>query len=162
MADIRELLGPPRRPPVRRKPRNQLPWQELRLVLTVGAAFGFAAPYALERSTASTSAGSAALVRVVDGDTFWYGGDKIRIADIDTPEVRGRCPEERAMAARATDRLRSLLAENNFELEQSGRDEDRYGRKLRIVTRDGRSIGDMLVAEGLAREWTGRREPWCA
>jgi endonuclease YncB( thermonuclease family) len=43
-----------------------------------------------------------------------------------------------------------------------GRDEDRYGRKLRIVTRGGRSLGDVLVAEGLARTWTGRREPWCA
>ena len=42
-----------------------------------------------------------------------------------------------------------------------GRDQDRYGRKLRIVTRGGESLGEMLVAEGLAREWTGRREPWC-
>jgi micrococcal nuclease len=44
---------------------------------------------------------------------------------------------------------------------RNGRDEDRYGRKLRVVVRDGRSIGDMLVAEGLARAWTGRREPRC-
>ena len=49
-----------------------------------------------------------------------------------------------------------------FELHPiSGRDEDRYGRKLRIITRGGRSLGDVLVAEGLARTWTGRREPWC-
>ena len=31
----------------------------------------------------------------------------------------------------------------------------------RVVTRDGRSLGDRLVAEGLARTWTGRRQPWC-
>jgi endonuclease YncB( thermonuclease family) len=56
-----------------------------------------------------------------------------------------------------------LLAAGPFELETiGGRDEDLYGRKLRIVTRDGRSIGDQLVAEGLARTWSGRREPWCA
>ncbi len=24
---------------------------------------------------------------VVDGDTFWFRGDKIRIADIDAPEI---------------------------------------------------------------------------
>ena len=30
-----------------------------------------------------------------------------------------------------------------------------------IVTRDGHSIGDQMVAEGLARTWSGRREPWC-
>lgn len=104
---------------------------------------------------------AGAAVRVIDGDTFDLGGERIRIADIDTPEVRGRCPEERAQAALATQRLRVLLAAGPFELVRNGRDEDRYGRKLRIVVRDGRSIGDMLVAEGLARTWTGRREPWC-
>lgn len=102
-------------------------------------------------------------VRVIDGDTFVHAGTRIRIADIDTPEVQGRCPEESALAARATRRLEGLLAQGAFELHPlpSGRDEDRYGRKLRIVTRGGRSIGDVLVAEGLARTWTGRREPWC-
>lgn len=102
-------------------------------------------------------------VRVIDGDTFIYAGERIRIADIDTPEVHGRCPDETALAARATRRLRSLLAQGPFELHPlpSGRDRDRYGRQLRIVARDGRSLGDVLVAEGLARTWSGRREPWC-
>jgi endonuclease YncB( thermonuclease family) len=101
-------------------------------------------------------------VDVIDGDTFRFEGEKIRIADIDTPEVNGRCAEESALAARATNRLAVLLAAGPFELETiGGRDEDRYGRKLRIVTRNGRSIGDQLVAEGLARTWSGRREPWC-
>ena len=65
--------------------------------------------------------------------------------------------------ARQARRLRALLAQGPFELHPlpSGRDRDRYGRKLRIVTRGGQSIGDVLVAEGLARTWTGRREPWC-
>jgi micrococcal nuclease len=102
-------------------------------------------------------------LRVIDGDTFDYGGTRIRIADIDTPEIEGRCAYETALAARATRRLGALLAAGAFELRPlaSGRDEDRYGRKLRIVTRGGRSLGDTLVAEGLARTWTGRREPWC-
>jgi endonuclease YncB( thermonuclease family) len=99
---------------------------------------------------------------VVDGDTFWLGGDKIRIADIDTPELAARCPTELALAQRATRRLDDLLNEAPFEMSPvAGRDEDRYGRKLRIVTRGGRSLGDVLVSEGLARTWTGRREPWC-
>ena len=35
---------------------------------------------------------------VVDGDTLWLAGDKIRLADINTPEVtRPGCPAERAL-----------------------------------------------------------------
>ena len=26
---------------------------------------------------------------------------------------------------------------------------------------DGRDLGQMMIAEGLARPWRGRREPWC-
>lgn len=100
-------------------------------------------------------------VTIIDGDTFRYRGEKIRVADIDTPEVNGRCDYERALAARATRRMDALLREGPFELHPVERDEDRYGRKLRIVTRDGRSLGDQLVSEGLARTCTGRREPWC-
>lgn len=106
--------------------------------------------------------GWASDVRVVDGDTFWAGGVKVRIVDIDTPEIRARCDAEAVLAARATSRLGQLLAAGPFTMEPlAGRDEDRYGRKLRVVTRNGRSMGDQLVAEGLARTWTGHREPWC-
>lgn len=100
---------------------------------------------------------------VVDGDTIWLRGTKIRVADIDTPEVSSpRCQSEYALGMRATYRLRDLLNEGPWSVEQVGmRDEDRHGRKLRVLTRRGQSIGDMLVAEGLARTWTGRRQPWC-
>ena len=100
-------------------------------------------------------------LRVIDGDTFDYGGERIRIADIDTPELRSQCEEEGRLARAATQRLTALLTAGPFELQRLGRDEDRYGRKLRVVTRGGRSLGDVLVSEGLARTWTGRREPWC-
>lgn len=102
-------------------------------------------------------------VRVIDGDTFRFRGLKVRIADIDTPEMDGRCAHESDLARRATARLRTLIAQGPIELHPlaSGRDEDQYGRKLRVVIRDGRSLGDQLVSEGLARTWTGRREPWC-
>lgn len=109
----------------------------------------------------ATWGGAGGSVRVIDGDTFDYAGERIRIADIDTPELRARCEDESRLARAATARLRVLLAAGPFELKRLGRDEDRYGRKLRIVTRGGRSLGDVLVSEGLARTWTGRREPWC-
>lgn len=99
---------------------------------------------------------------VVDGDTFWMGGQRIRIADIDAPETHPpRCPAEAELGNRATIRLRELLNAGPVALEAVDRDEDVYGRKLRIVTRDGRSVGRQLVSEGLARDWTGSRRPWC-
>jgi micrococcal nuclease len=100
---------------------------------------------------------------VIDGDTFILNGDRIRIADIDAPETNGLCEHEVKLATRATQRLRTLLNEGPFELRAyASRNLDAYGRKLRTLHRDGRSIGDILVGEGLARRWTGRRQPWCA
>ena len=100
---------------------------------------------------------------VVDGDTLWLNGDKIRVADIDTPEIGNpKCDAEYDLGMRATYRFRDLLNEGPFSVEGIGdRDTDQYGRQLRVLTRDGRSIGDMLVSEGLARTWTGRRATWC-
>lgn len=100
---------------------------------------------------------------VVDGDTFWLEGVKIRVADIDTPEISSPgCDVEYALGIRARDRLAELLNGGSFELRRDGsRDADRYGRKLRVVVRGGQSLGDRLIAEGLARTWTGRKESWC-
>ncbi len=38
---------------------------------------------------------------------------------------------------------------------------DRYGRTLATVSVDGQDVGEILIAEGLARPWTGHRQPWC-
>lgn len=100
---------------------------------------------------------------VVDGDTLWHEGIKIRVADIDAPEVGSpRCSYEAALGAKAKSRLLQLVNMGPFQMQSwQGRDEDKYGRKLRVLVRDGRSLGDILVSEGLARTWSGRREPWC-
>ncbi|MGJ7040917.1 endonuclease YncB(thermonuclease family) [Shinella sp. BE166] len=100
---------------------------------------------------------------VVDGDTLWHEGTKIRVADIDAPEVgEPKCSSEAALGAKATRRMLQLVNAGPFEFQAwLGRDEDKYGRKLRVLVRDGRSLGDVLVSEGLARTWSGRREPWC-
>lgn len=99
---------------------------------------------------------------VIDGDTFRYRGEKIRIADIDTPEIHPpRCDYEARLGNQAKQRLLALLNQGTIELASISRDKDRYGRKLRIVMRDGRSLGNVMVSEGVARTWIGRREPWC-
>lgn len=101
-------------------------------------------------------------MRPIDGDTLWLESEKIRIADIKTPEVSSpECAREAQLGAQATGRLIALLNAGGFSLEKIDRDEDQYGRKLRIVTRDGESLGDVLVEESLAEEWQGRRSEWC-
>ena len=99
---------------------------------------------------------------VVDGDTFWFSGEKIRIADIDAPEIsEPECPAERQLGEITRDRLLQMLNEGRFRLTAGWRDEDRFGRKLRIVSRSGKSLGERLVEEGLARRWNGPDFSWC-
>ncbi|WP_068071157.1 thermonuclease family protein [Novosphingobium lentum] len=99
---------------------------------------------------------------VVDGDTFWYLGTKIRIADINAPELgHPGCPYEAALAEAATTRLTDLLNAGPFSLVTEGRETDKYGRALRVVVRNGASLGAVLEDEGLAEHWHGHRRNWC-
>lgn len=102
-------------------------------------------------------------VHVIDGDTIEAGGRRFRLANIDTPETGdlARCAAERRLGQRATARARALLGSAaGIETHDVGRT-DVYGRTIAHVLIDGRDLGDVLVSEGLARPWRGRREPWC-
>lgn len=95
---------------------------------------------------------------VVDGDASWLYGEKVRIADIDTPELNGGCAREKALARQSRDRLPAILGQG-FGIRRTGT--DRYGRTLAIVMNGRGSVGGQLVHEGLARTWTERGEGWC-
>ena len=142
------------------------------LFLGVGVAWIWQTPTTLFQQAVSSSeqyhvsfgrcSGPIRINCVVDGDTFWLKGTKYRIADINAPEVSNpSCTAEAALGERATRRLVDLLNGGSFSLREADRDEDKYGRKLRIVTRGGRSLGESLVTDGLAERWTGRRRNWC-
>ena len=99
---------------------------------------------------------------VVDGDTIWFEGEKIRIMGFDTPEpTTNICGGqiERDLAADASARLMELLNGNQFTIARDG--EDQYGRTLAVIRVDGTDVGDILVAEGLARSWPDGAEFWC-
>jgi endonuclease YncB( thermonuclease family) len=102
--------------------------------------------------------------RVIDGDTLEDMAADItyRIENIDTPETgsRARCQAERDLGNRATRQARALVNNGDVELRPTGRI-DRYGRTIAFVLIDGRDLGETLIADGLARQWRGRREPWC-
>jgi endonuclease YncB( thermonuclease family) len=113
------------------------------------------------QSRSFTMCGSGPRINcVVDGDTFWRDGKKIRISDIDTPEIHpSRCAREEQLGQAAKQRLLELLNEGPVDLQSSG--QDRYGRQLREVHRGSGSLGNQLVREGLARKWEGHRRSWC-
>lgn len=108
-------------------------------------------------------AGLAGPLLAVDGDTVKVSatGQRLRLAAIDAPERHGRaeCLEEWLAAEAATRRLAELLA--GAHVVWSGRS-DGWNRPLvAIVLPDGRDAGAVLVAEGLARDWTGQTGGWC-
>ena len=107
--------------------------------------------------------GSSANDCVIDGDTIEFDGQRIRMVDYDAPEIsEPKCASEAALGERAKMRLLDLLNSGSVEARPLGRrDVDRYGRKLRLVLVNGRSVGDVLIAEGLAWPWQGHRHAWC-
>ncbi len=114
----------------------------------------------------------ATVVQVIDGDTItvrariWLGQEvetNVRVAGIDTPELRGACDSERALAARARDMLIRLIGEEPVALRDI--EYDRYGG--RVVARVETAAGDVatpLIDAGLAQPYGGRgsRPDWCA
>jgi endonuclease YncB( thermonuclease family) len=54
---------------------------------------------------------------VIDGDTIRYDGVKIRLADIDTPEISSpKCASEEALGHQAKRRLLELMNAGPFEV----------------------------------------------
>lgn len=101
---------------------------------------------------------------VVDGDTFWAGGNKVRIAGIEAPETHEpRCPAEASRGKAATERLQALLNSGSVTLAPAdgGRDQDQHGRLLRDVSVNGRDVGEALIDAGLVRAYRGGKKPWC-
>jgi endonuclease YncB( thermonuclease family) len=101
-------------------------------------------------------------VRVFDGDTFTYQGEKIRIANIDTPELFSpHCDSEKRLAHMARARLVQLLADPaGVTLERQDK-LDMFGRTLARVSVAGKDIGQTLINENLASPWEGKRHSWC-
>jgi micrococcal nuclease len=99
---------------------------------------------------------------VVDGDTIWLQGEKIRMQGYDTPEpTTGICggDMERQLAQQASNRLIALLNGGDVTIQRFGL--DRYDRTLATIRVDGVDVGETLIAEGLARSWPDGPEFWC-
>lgn len=99
---------------------------------------------------------------VVDGDTFYIGGEKVRIAGIDAPETHPpRCAYEAKLGNEATEKLHALLNSGAVTMTSINRDRDVYGRLLRNVAVGGQDVGEAMISAGVAREYGRGRRSWC-
>ncbi|GAA0599929.1 thermonuclease family protein [Paenochrobactrum glaciei] len=106
-------------------------------------------------------------VCVFDGDTISYGEERIRIANIDAPEISGaKCDAEKRLGLVAKNRLYILLKAGRLKIVRGdpidGRKVDRYKRTLATILVNKKDVGEILIDEQLARPWSGKREPWCS
>ena len=100
---------------------------------------------------------------VVDGDTFYLNGEKVRIAGIDAPETHPpRCDYEARLGNEATEKLQALLNSGAVTMTSIDRDRDVYGRLLRNVAVNGADVGEAMVSAGVAREYGSGRRSWCS
>lgn len=116
---------------------------------------------------------TCAVLLAVDGDTVKCDGVNLRpmgagapfVSGFDAPELgwRAECPEEHRRAIRAFARMSELLQTPGLTVIDSGRI-DRFDRPLVWIFLPGkRTIGEVLIDEGLARAWQpGAAPDWCA
>lgn len=98
--------------------------------------------------------GDTADVRLADGTTR-----RLRIIGIDTPETVDPSQPVQCYGPEASERAKTLLAGQTVTLlpDPTQDQADRYGRMLVYVTLpDSRDVGEMLIREGFAREYTYR------
>ncbi len=91
---------------------------------------------------------------VVDGNTFWYGGEFMRLQDVFPPE-----PTQQACAPGATQRLKELLNSGEIFVFRYGTDAE--GHTLSRVISQGRDVSDVLVSEELATSSSSSGGAWC-
>ena len=109
-------------------------------------------------SLAGPQAGTAGQVtRLVDGDTLWVSGVKVRLIGMDTPETHKPGTPVQCFGEAASHRMANLLPVGTaVRLVYDRGRLDRYGRTLAYVYRasDGLFVNAQLVREGYARALT--------
>lgn len=113
----------------------------------------------------------AEVIRVVDGDTLavrariWLGQTvevDVRLAGIDAPEMKGKCPRERARAEAARAYLARLAEGKPVRLTHVTR--DKFGGRViaNVASDEAPDLGAALRTRGLVRRYDGgKRGSWC-
>jgi endonuclease YncB( thermonuclease family) len=116
----------------------------------------------------------AVITRVIDGDTVAFQANflpeplkkelSIRVFGVDTPEKghRAQCPSE-ASKGEAASLFTKTQVNASTKRQVILMDWDKYGgRVLGDVILDGKSLREMLIHQGFAREYYGEaKQSWC-
>ena len=111
------------------------------------------------------------VISVYDGDTFRVDIDSlppivgknipIRLNGIDTPEIQGKCQQEKDLALEARDFVRNKLA-NAKEIKLTKLQRGKYFRVVADVMIDGISLEKELLENELAYNYSGgKKSSWC-
>lgn len=120
----------------------------------------------------AASAVLATVDYIIDGDTFAARVNldddikitvRVRIANVDTPELHGNCDYEIRMANIARDRLTQLIPIGSTVELTDIRDDKYLGRiDANVFDVAGNDVGKILIKEKLGRAYNGgRRTGWC-
>ena len=109
---------------------------------------------------------------IIDGDTF-SGVVKldqdveisvrVRMRNVDTPEINGECDLERTRAVQARERLREIMPTGTV-VELTNIKDDKYLGRIdaNVLDASGQDVGTRLIKEGFGRKYNGgRRDKWC-
>ena len=109
---------------------------------------------------------------VYDGDTIAAvahvenGTDvnvRVRLANVDTPEMHGACESETKRANAARERLVQLVPRGTVVELKNIKDDKYVGRiDANVILPDGRDVGRVLINEKHGRPYGGgKRAGWC-
>ncbi len=114
-----------------------------------------AAPAAPETGQPASGGQTVTVSRVIDGDTFVAGGQKVRVLGIDS------CESNTAGGKEATATARTMLEGEQVVLRaEPGVDRDKYGRELRYVEMSpgGTDFGDLMVGYDHTAVYAGKED----
>lgn len=109
---------------------------------------------------------------IYDGDTFaafaHVSNDisvpiRVRLINVDTPEIHGECDSEISAAFRAKNRLAELIPVG-IRVELENIKDDKYLGRIdaNVILPDERDVGKVLIQEKFGRPYSGgRRIGWC-
>jgi micrococcal nuclease len=91
---------------------------------------------------------------IVDLGFSIYNKVTIRLAKVDTPELRSSDPAEKASAYEAKEFVRDVLVEADEIIIKTNKDKTgKYGRYIAEVIYDGNNLSYELLNNGLAKEY---------